>query len=414
MGRHMEEFHEIVIVGAGASGLLCGCFLGKAGKDAVILEKNASAGRKLLATGNGRCNFTNRHMSEQCFYGDKEFVTKVLAQMDAEQVIGMFEELGMFHRERDGYCYPYSGQAAAPVMVLTETCRENGVSFRFDTEVRNVVHKNGEFVIHCNRGENFRCRTLVLAAGGKAGKELGGSGSGYKLCRSLSHHVTDLYPGLTGLRTEGRQWTALAGVRLQGQVTLLIDGRPAGQESGEIQLVRDGISGIPVFQLCRIAAEGLAAGRAVTCYLDCCPAMSSGQLKDWLSRHGAARLSGVVHAKLARFFMEQAGQSPDALVHMLKQYEIVIKDTFGFERAQVTAGGVSTDEVEADSMQSKLCEGLFIIGELLDVDGICGGYNLHFAWSTAFRCAKQIIEMGITEMGKDREDAAVSSVQDQC
>lgn len=401
----MEQFHEVVIVGAGASGLMCGYFLGKAGIDAVILEKNASAGRKLLATGNGRCNFTNRHMSEQCFYGDREFVRRVLSQVDAEKVIGIFEEIGMFHRERDGYCYPYSGQAVAPAALLTEACEENGILFRFDTDARKAIHKDGEYVIHCNRGEKYRCRTLVLAAGGKAGKSLGGSGSGYKLCRGLSHHVTNLYPGLTGLRAGGEEWNTLAGVRLLGQVSLFLDGRPAGQESGEIQLVKDGISGIPVFQLCRLAAAGLAEGKTVTCTLDLCPAMSSEQLKDWLSRHGISKLSGIIHAKLAQVLRKKAGRSQEAMIHMLKQYEVLVTDTFGFERAQVTAGGVVTDEIEADTMQSKLCERLFILGELLDVDGICGGYNLHFAWSTAYQCAKKI-----TEMGKDQGNAAVSSV----
>ncbi len=392
----MEKFHEVVIVGAGASGLLCGYFLGKAGMDAVILEKHASAGRKLLATGNGRCNFTNRHMSEQCFYGDREFVRSILSQVDAEKVIGIFEEIGMFHRERDGYCYPYSGQASAPVSLLTEACEDNGILFHFDTEVRKVIHKDGEYVIHCSRGERYRCRTLVLAAGGKAGKSVGGSGSGYKLCRSLSHRVTSLYPGLTGLRAGGGEWGTLAGVRLQGQVSLFLDGRLAGQESGEIQMVKDGISGIPVFQLCRLAAEGLDEGKTVTCELDLCPAMSSGQLDDWLSHHGVGRLSGIVHVKLAQVLRKKAGHSQKAMIHMLKQYEVLILDTFGFERAQVTAGGVVTDEIDAETMQSKLHERLFILGELLDVDGICGGYNLHFAWSTACRCAKKI-----TELGKD-------------
>lgn len=401
----MEEYHEVVIVGAGASGLLCGYFLGKAGMDTVILEKNASAGRKLLATGNGRCNFTNRHMSEKCFYGDQDFVRSVLAQVDTEKVIGIFEEIGMLHREKDGYCYPNSGQASAPASLLIAACQENGILFRLDTEARRVIHKEGEYVIHCKRGERYRCRTLVLATGGRAGRTIGGSCSGYKLCRSLFHRVTSLYPGLTGLQAEGGEWSTLAGVRLQGQVSLLLDGRLAGQESGEIQLVKNGISGIPVFQLCRLAAEGLDEGKRVTCELDLCPAMSTGQLDDWLSCHGVGKLSGIVHAKLAEVLRDKAGHSQEALIHLMKRYEVRILDTFGFDRAQVTAGGVVTYEVEADTMQSRLRERLFILGELLDVDGMCGGYNLHFAWSTAYLCAKKI-----TEMGKDQGDAAVSSV----
>lgn len=386
----MEEFHEIVIVGAGAAGLLCGCFLGKEGRDVVILDKNTAAGKKLTATGNGRCNFTNRHMGEEYFYGGREFVKAVLSQVDDGKVIKIFEEIGIFHREKDGYCYPYGGQAATVVSLLTDACLENGISFRFDTKVTKVIHKDGEYFICCKNGERYRCRNLILATGGKACASLGGDGSGYKLCRSLSHHVSDIYPGLTGLRAEGREWDRLAGVRMQGQVSLFLDGSPAGQERGEIQIVKDGISGIPVFQLCRVAAEGLAAGKAVNCYLDCCPAMDAEQLEAWLSHHGTGKLSGLVHTKFANMIQKRAGDSVSGIVRMLKQYEVRITDTFGFERAQVTAGGVITDEVSAETMQSKIHDGLYIIGELLDVDGVCGGYNLHFAWSTAYLCAKTI------------------------
>lgn len=388
----MEEFHENVIVGAGASGMMCGYLLGKSGRDAVILEKNTSPGKKLSATGNGRCNFTNRRMGGEYYYGDTEFVGAVLSQADTGKVIRMFEEIGMFHREKDGYCYPYNGQAATAVSLLNDACLEHGVSFRFDTRVTKVVHKDGEYRIHCKNGERYRCRNLILASGGKACASLGGDGSGYKLCRSLSHHVSELLPGLTGLRAEGREWNKLAGIRMPGEVSLLLDGRFTARERGEIQIVKDGISGIPVFQLCRVAAGGLAAGRTVNCVLDCCPELDEGQMEEWLSRHGTGKLSGLVHAKLAGLIRERAGDSVPEIVRMLKQYEIPVTGTFGIERAQVTAGGVATDEVSAETMQSKIHDGLYIIGELLDVDGMCGGYNLHFAWSTAYICARACLE----------------------
>lgn len=386
----MDERHDIIIVGAGASGLMCGYLLGKNGRDVCIVEKNPSAGKKLLATGNGRCNFTNRHMGEECYFGDPSFIRTVLDQVDDQTVIRLFEEIGICHRERDGYCYPHSGQASTVAGLLTEGCLEQGVHFRFDTKVTKIVHKAGEYILCCKNGDRYRCEKLVLASGGKACTSLGGDGSGYKLCRSLSHRVTELYPGLTGLRASGAEWDILAGVRMQGKVTLALDGMPVRSESGEIQIVKDGISGIPVFQLCRLAAEGLAKGRIVTAVLDLFPAADCEWLEQWLSHHGINKLSGLIHTKWCEVIEEKAAGSLPKLVRMIKGYEVHITDTFGMERAQVTAGGIVTDEVCPETMQSRLHEGLYIIGELLDVDGICGGYNLHFAWGTAYICAQKI------------------------
>lgn len=386
----MEEFHDIIIIGAGASGLMCGYFLGKRELDAVILDKNDSAGKKLRATGNGRCNFTNRNMSAECYYGNLDFARKVLDQVDDSKVIQMFEEIGILHRERDGCCYPYGGQASAVVELLVQGCLERGVEFRFDTKVTRIVHKDSGYRIYCGNGCEYACRKLVMATGGKACRSLGGDGSGYKLCRSMHHRITELYPGLTGLRAEGREWKMLAGVRMQGEVSLFLDGSLIRRESGEIQIVKDGISGIPVFQLCRLAAGGVASGKIVTAAIDFFPSASREQLELWLASHGTEKLAGIVHAKWQKALRERAGTSIQETARLLKRYEVKITDTFGWERAQVTAGGVDAGEVCPETMESKNQEGLYLIGEILDVDGMCGGYNLHFAWSTAYICAQQI------------------------
>lgn len=386
----MEEFHDIIIIGAGASGLMCGYFLGKRALDAIILDKNESAGKKLKATGNGRCNFTNRNMNAECYYGNLNFVGKVLDQVDDSKVIQMFEEIGILHRERDGYCYPYGGQAATVVELLVQGCLEQGVEFRFDTKVTRIVHKDPGYRIYCRNGREYACRKLVMATGGKACQSLGGDGSGYKLCRSMSHRITELYPALTGLRAEGREWNMLAGVRMQGEVSLFLDGSPIRSESGEIQIVKDGISGIPVFQLCRLAAGGLASGKIVTAAIDFFPSVSREQMEQWLTSHGTEKLAGIVHTKWRKVLRERAGTSIQETARLLKRYEVKITDTFGWERAQVTAGGVDAAEVVPETMQSRNQEGLYLIGEILDVDGLCGGYNLHFAWSTAYICAQQI------------------------
>ena len=383
-------WYDAVIVGAGASGLMCAWLLGRKGLRVAVLEKNSVAGKKLMATGNGRCNFTNRQMDAACYYGEENFVKAVLRQVNTETVLGLFEELGIWHRERDGYCYPYSGQAATVGKLLTKACLEQNVMIFYETRVGKVIHKNGEYTVSGKNEKDFRCRYLILACGGKAYESLGGDGSGYKLCRSLSHHITELYPGLTGLKAEGKEWRQLAGVRMQGSVTLLVGNEPLREERGEIQLVKDGVSGIPVFQLCRLAAKGLEKGNPVTLVLDFFPDMESGQLEEWLLRHGTGKLEGLINKKWIPVIQKKTEMEIPAVARLLKQYPIRISTTFGFEKAQVTAGGVRTEEVDAKTMQSNIHEHLYLLGELLDVDGICGGYNLHFAWSTAYICARAI------------------------
>ncbi len=381
------KYYENIIIGAGASGLMCGYLLGKRNKDVLILEKNKIPGKKLLATGNGRCNFTNRYMVPECYYGSSDFINIVLEQFDADAAIQVFQEIGIYHREREGYCYPYSGQATAVVGLLTNACEEKGVSIACDTRVMRVVKKEACYEIRCKNGESYQCKNLILATGGKANEALGGDGSGYKLSRSLRHQVTDIYPALTGLVAAGEEWGVLAGVRMQGAVRLYIGGEFVKQEQGEIQLVRDGISGIPVFQICRLAAQALSEGRSVACELDFFPDLSEIKLVAWLQTHGEKRLSGLLNQKWLTV-LQKTKRNEKELAKLLKNYPVRITDTFGMEKAQVTAGGVPTEEVDPRTMASLVQKNLYLLGELLDIDGICGGYNLHFAWATAWICSQ--------------------------
>ena len=317
----MEEKFDVVIAGAGASGLMCAWQCGRQGKKVLVMEKNEVAGKKILASGNGRCNFSNLQMRTSCYHGEKEKIDK--------------------------------------------------------TKVAKVVHKNNEFTIWAKGGVKVKADALVLACGGKANKPCGGDGSGYLLARSLGHRVTKLYPALTGLKAEGAEWEMLAGVRMPGEVSLWIDGKKVADERGEIQIVKDGISGIPVFQLCSQVAAALDAGSQVICELDFLPDWDNEKVEQWMEKYGRDYLQGIVHKKWVKVLEKKKN-----LAELLKQYPVKITDTFGMERAQVTAGGVPLSEVDIPSMESKKVENLYLTGELLDVDGICGGYNLHFAWAT--------------------------------
>lgn len=378
----MKTYSDVVIVGAGASGLLCGALIAKEGKSVVILEKNNRLGRKLLATGNGRCNFTNKYMKSACYYGKEDWIQAVLEKITPEDVIRCFASFGVLHRERDGYVYPHTNQAITVVNGLHRFCQQTGVTIELECNVRHIQKReNDTFEIRTDKGE-IVSKELVLATGGTAGKESGGTADGYVLAKELGHKISTCYPGLTGLISKGKLWKQVAGTRIQGNFSILIDEKRKEEECGEIQIVKNGVSGIPVFQLCRVVAKAIAEGKKVEGLIDFVPSMTEEELADWIDLHGK---EGVVPAKWLPVLQNSTAKQ-------IKAYRFDIEDTFGMERAQVTAGGVPLGEVEVDTMESKKNRHLYLTGELLDVDGKCGGYNLHFAWSTAILAAEAIIK----------------------
>lgn len=381
----MRGYSDVAVVGAGASGLLCSQLLAAGGMQVTVLEKNSRAGKKLSATGNGRCNFTNYHMDSDRYYGDREWIEKVLSAYSPEQAVERFEKMGVYHRERDGYVYPYTNQASTVVDSLEKSCADAGAEIILDCKVSGIRWEpdRGLYCVNTKAGE-IRCRYVVLATGGRASAELGGDGSGYKIARSLGHEVHPVYPGLTGLRCEGRLWNQVAGTRIQGRFSLIVGKKMIQGECGEIQIVKDGVSGIPAFQLCRIAAEALSQGNIVEGVIDFVPPMNEKELKDWVCLHG---IDGLVPKKWAAYMKNRP--EPEKF---LKQFRFQIRETFGMERAQVSAGGVPLREVNPDTMESGVRKNLFLLGELLNVDGKCGGYNLHMAWACAEVAAQEILK----------------------
>ncbi|MCR5691789.1 MAG: aminoacetone oxidase family FAD-binding enzyme [Eubacterium sp.] len=372
----MREHSDVLIVGGGASGCLCGGLLSQRGFSVTILEKNLKPMKKLLATGNGRCNFTNQKMSPLCFYGDGEWIRQVLEDNGPEDIVEAFEKIGVLSRDRDGYVYPYTNQAVTLVEALENFSRD--CQMVLDAKVGKIYATDEGYEIRSTQGI-FYSKYLIVATGGAASPELGGDHSGYRLLKQLDHRVTKLYPGLTGLKVKEDYWDQVAGTRIQGKFSLDCQGEILEGEIGEIQIVKNGISGIPVFQLARRAAEALAYGQEVYARIDFVPAMTDKEVAQWLLRFS---VKGLVPKKWEPVI---AGRKKP--VQALKRLRIPVRGTFGMDRAQVTAGGVSLREVSPVTMESCLRENLYILGEALDVDGLCGGYNLHMAWSTARRAA---------------------------
>lgn len=408
---------QVIIIGGGASGLTAGIAAAGQGADVTILEHMDRVGKKILATGNGRCNMTNLSVRAE-FYrcNQKQFPMKVLDKFSVWDTLTFFDEIGIVTKSKNGYIYPNSEQASAVLDTLRMEAEHVGVTIRCDCQVKQLeqVKKGGKrkFQAKTNQGE-FLCDSLILSTGSKAAPVTGSDGSGYALAEAFGHRLIKPLPALVQLRCEGKQYKQLSGIRCEAVLKLLIDGNAADSEEGELQLTDYGISGIPVFQLSRFASVALEEGRRVTVLVDFLPSKNREEtrrfLKQRIARMGYRTsgdiLTGVLNKKLVLALLKLAGIRQEMLVRdvnwpqwdklldLLKAYEAVVTATNSFEQAQVCCGGIDTRDVRPDTMESRLVPELFLTGELLDVDGICGGYNLQWAWSTgmiAGRCAGRI------------------------
>ncbi len=394
---------QVIIVGGGASGLVAAISAARQGAQVTVLEHMDRVGKKILSTGNGRCNMTNLVMDETCYRcSQPEFPMRVIDRFSMWDTLTFFDELGILTKNKNGYIYPNSEQASAVLDSLRMEIGHLGVEVRTGIRVIKARKtKKGGFLIETDQG-NVYGDTLILATGSKAAPVTGSDGSGYALAKSFGHRIIKPLPALVQLRCEGKFFKQLAGVRCEARVTIAADGNYLADDLGEVQLTEYGISGIPTFQVSRYASVALDQKKRVTAILDFLPAKTDEETLLFLRKRVAQmehRLSGdmllgVVHKKLATVLLKLSGIAMDVplgkvpagswkkLAGMLKKFTVVVAATNPFEQAQVCCGGVDVREVSSETLESCLVPGLYLIGELLDVDGICGGYNLQWAWST--------------------------------
>ena len=390
---------DIIVIGGGASGMIAAVSAAQKGASVVILERMSRIGKKLLATGNGRCNYTNRKMNINCYHSQNiASVSKILNAFSEKDTEQFFMKLGILPKDKDGYVYPNSMQAASMLDALRFELDRLGVQVITDADVQKIARKGKGFQVTCREGD-YQCRKVILAAGGRASEKLGSNGSGYSLARSLGHRIVPVVPALTGLKAKEKVYKNLSGVRTEGRVTLFIDNKAEDSHQGELQLADYGISGIPVFQISGQAAYGISGNRKVRCELDFFPEWTETELVSFLKerqkyfRNSPAEVfeTGLLNRKLIRECIRLSGKTdrnglPDmaVLAKTMKHFPATITESRGYEFAQVCAGGVDLSEIHLKSCESVKCSGLYIVGELLDADGICGGYNLQWAWSTGY------------------------------
>ena len=406
---------EVVIIGAGASGLACGIELGQRGISCLILEGKEKAGKKIYASGNGKCNLANRNISADKYHSmgasGYEQIRSIIPETAAVSVARFFQKIGIPFTERNGYLYPHSEQAGAVVHAMEQTVTGLGGRIQCDTYVTSVEwnKKRNCFQIYTN-GERYQCRKLVLATGGAASPQHGSDGSGYKMARQLGHSVTLCLPSLCGLKVQTSGFQKLQGIRAKGRTTLFIDGQQIAIESGEIQFTQYGLSGIAVFNLSRYVGAALHKQKKVHIDLDLCVELTEQELLNLFKqakqisgyRMIGSVLSGIIPEKLARYILKYQGISEEMeirhlkpenmnrMIRMIKEFPADITGTNPLEQAQVTTGGIPLSEIDLDTMESKVCPGCYLTGELLDVDGCCGGYNLMWAWESGRRAGQSI------------------------
>ena len=394
---------SVIVVGGGASGLTAAIFAARAGANVTVIEHMDRVGKKILSTGNGRCNLTNRVMNGDCYRcGRKDFPMEVIGRFDVGQTLDFFKGLGILPKDRQGYIYPNSDQASSVLDVLRLEAEHLNITFMLNCEAERIKKlRDGEFQVKTPQGP-VKGGAVILAAGSKAAPVTGSDGSGYRLAEELGHRVVKPLPALVQLCCKGRFFKLLSGVRSDVRLSLFIDGKQAAADSGELQLTDYGISGIPTFQVSRYASIALDKKRKVEAVIDFLPSLTETELKRELERRSRDMgyrscgdlMTGMLNKKLASVLLKEAGIEPSspasglsgrsrqALLEGIKQFTVEVTAARPFENAQVCCGGVDVNEVDSTTMESRIVKGLYLCGEILDVDGICGGYNLQFAWSS--------------------------------
>lgn len=400
----MKKKVKVAIIGAGAAGMASAVIAARQGADVALFEKSDRVGKKLLATGNGKCNLSNTDFSTDCYYcSDKEKLQKIFDVFSPWDTISFFESMGLMVKEKNHGLYPYSEQASTVLDVLRTELAYSGVRILPGTEIDRAVKKDGAgFVVRGGEGKEEAFDKLILAAGSPA--SLRGTGkSGYHIAEGFGHRIYPLAPGLVQLKSDESFCKALGGVRCHARLSLMVDGNEAAQESGEVQFTDYGISGIPVFQFSRQAAYALKEKKKVSVLADFFPDQDKEafafftKLRYELLENRTLEefLTGTLNKKVCRVLAKRCGLKPgmavkevgyekiSELMQMGRSFSLHISDVNSMENAQICAGGVDFGQIDAQ-MESKLVPGLFFAGEIVDVDGRCGGYNLQWAWSSGY------------------------------
>ena len=414
----------VAVIGGGASGMMAAVTAASGGAHVILLEHKDRIGKKILSTGNGRCNFTNTHQEPICYHSeDPLFPWEVVERFNAQAVISFFLQMGVYSKNRNGYIYPNSDQASAVLDAFRMELDRLKVEIRTGIECREIRPGKKGFTILTDQ-EPVRADRVILCAGSKAAPATGSDGSGYDLAKKMGHRILPVLPALTALKCEEKFFKSIAGVRANGSVSIWSDGECIAKDTGEIQLTDYGISGIPVFQVSRYASKLLYEKKETEAVLDFMPDFTKAQTNAFLRARAQTRpdksaemfLIGLFHKKLCDLWIrlskiprqrkagELTAEEIACLTDLIKDFRVRIRETNSYDKAQVCCGGIDTREVDPGTLESVYVPGLYFAGEILDVDGMCGGYNLTFAWASGYVAGQAASVEGQSQLSKKRQN----------
>jgi predicted Rossmann fold flavoprotein len=405
--------HELIIVGGGAAGIMAAIMAQDMGIDTAIVEGTDRIGKKLLTTGNGRCNITNKYIENVRFHSNNpDFFSTALKIFSSKETVEFFSSIGLpLVTLEEGKMYPMSLQASSVLDVFRLAISDRGIPVYVNSKIKGIKKIHNGFSLESSSGEAYHCKKLLLACGGKTLPVTGSDGSGYTLAKNLGHSIVTPIPSLVQLKLNYKNLKALSGVKFNGIAEIYIDKGFKRREFGEILFTDYGISGPPTLQLSRTASYYHSKGKAATILIDMMYTMNMEELQNFLEGHWAIfshrtvhdSFIGIINKKLIPIVLKEAGvdnihkpcweleyMEKKNIFTLLKTWEFEVTDTNSWSNAQVTAGGVDTREVNAQTMESLVTPSLYFAGELLDVDGDCGGFNLQWAWSSAFAAVNGI------------------------
>lgn len=397
--------HDIIVIGGGASGIIAAIIAKDSGKDVAILEGNDRIGKKILTTGNGRCNISNKCLDHFRYHSENEgFPDFILGEFNYSNTEALFNSFGLPLITLDGgKMYPMSLQASSVLDILRTALLERSIPIYLNSKVKKVDKKKNSFIITTTSEEVFQCSKAIISTGGVSAPKSGSDGSGYSIAKTLGHKLIPCFPALVQLKLDYKGLKALSGIKFDGFGEIFVNNKAIRKEFGEILFTDYGISGPPILQLSRIAATNTS--QSVSLVVDMMPNFSKASLKDFLENHWGTfsyrsvhdSLIGIINKKLIPILLKEANISSmhkpcfeltwleiENIIKLLKQWTFKVCGTNSFSNSQVTAGGIATTEVDNRTLQSKLVSNLYFCGEILDVDGDCGGFNLQWAWASGY------------------------------